>query len=68
MVADCRRLGPIVVILGDVLIWAIGWLTLERRTVAETVAFGSETTIGDSARPAGLTQLSRQFNRFAGPA
>lgn len=41
-------IGPIVVILGGVLIWAIGWLRLQRRTVADTVAFGSETTIADS--------------------
>jgi hypothetical protein len=36
-------IGPIVVILGAVLIWAIGWLTLRRRTVADTVAFDLET-------------------------
>jgi hypothetical protein len=41
-------LGPLMVILGAVLIASLGWLTLRRRTVADTVAFGSETTIADS--------------------
>lgn len=41
-------LGPFVVILCAVLIAAIGWLTRRRRTVADTVAFGSETPIADS--------------------
>jgi hypothetical protein len=41
-------LGPLVVILGAVLILAIGWLTLRPRTVAGAVAFGSKTTIADS--------------------
>jgi hypothetical protein len=41
-------LGPLVVMLGAVLIAGIGWLTLRRRTVADTVAFGSETPLSDS--------------------
>lgn len=41
-------LGPLVVILGAVLIAAIGWLTQRRRTVADAVTFGSETTNADS--------------------
>jgi hypothetical protein len=41
-------LGPLVVILSAVLIAAIGWLTLRRRTVADAVVFGSATTIADS--------------------
>jgi hypothetical protein len=37
-------LGPLVVIIGAVLIAVIGWLTLWPRTVADAVAFGSEAT------------------------
>ncbi len=35
--------GPLVVILGAVLIAAIGWIMLRRRTVTDSVVFGSET-------------------------
>lgn len=41
-------IGPLVVLIGAVLIVTIGWLTLRRRTVADAVAFGSEATIADS--------------------
>jgi hypothetical protein len=41
-------IGPFVVILGAVLIWAIGWRTPRRRTVAYTAALGSETITADN--------------------
>jgi hypothetical protein len=41
-------IGPLVVILGAVLIVAIGWRTPRRRTVAGAVSFGSETTTADN--------------------
>jgi hypothetical protein len=36
-------LGPLVGLLGAVLLAVIGWLTLRRRTVADAVAFDPET-------------------------
>jgi hypothetical protein len=36
-------LGPLVVLLGAVLLVVIGWLALRRRTVADAVAFDPET-------------------------